>query len=81
MPEAIDELIHKGLTVEAAVALVERVLSNYGGLKSIAQKSNAFYQMAHKSAADAETTVLGNTGKTVIAFSLAYEQEVAKTLT
>ena len=72
LPEAIDELIHKGLAVEAAIALVERVVSNFGGLKSIAQKSIAFHQMAHKSA---ETTVLGNTGKTVMAFRLAYEQE------
>jgi len=69
------------VSVEAAIALVERFVSNFGGLKSIAQKSDAFHQMAHKSAADAETTVLGNTGKTVMAFSLAYEQEVAKTLT
>jgi len=37
--------------------------------------------MAHKSAAAAETTALGNTGKTVMTFRLAYEQEVAKTLT
>ncbi len=81
LPEAIDELIHKGLTVEAAIALVERVVSDFGGLKSIAQKRVAFHQMAHKSAAVAETTVLGNTGKTVMAFRLAYEQEVAKTLT
>ena len=81
LPEAIDKLIHKGLTVEAAIALVERVVSNFGGLKSIAQKSEAFHQMAHKSAAAAETTVLGNTGKTVMAFRLAYGQEVAKTLT
>ena len=66
LPEAIDELTHRGLTVEAAIALVERVVSNFGGLKSIAQKSEAYYQMAHKSAADAETTVLGNTGKTVM---------------
>lgn len=61
LPEAIDELIHKGLTREAAIALVERVVSTFGGLKSIAQKSNAFHHMAHKSAAAAETTVLGNT--------------------
>jgi hypothetical protein len=80
LPEAIDRLILKGLTKEAAIALVERVFSKFGGLKSIAQVSNAFYQMAHKSAA-AETTALGNTGKTVIAFKLAYEQESAKTLT
>ena len=55
-------------------------MSNFGGLKSFAQKSEAFYKMAHKSAADAETTVLGNTGKTVMAFSVAYGQEVAKML-
>ncbi len=81
LPEAIDRLILKGLTREAAIALVERVVSNFGGLKSIAQVSNAFHQMAHKSAAAAETTALGNTGKTVMAFKLAYEQELAKTLT
>ncbi len=81
MPEALERLIHKGLTREAAIALVERVVSNFGGLKSIAQVSNAFHQMAHKSAAAAETTALGNTGQTVMAFRLAYEQEVAKTLT
>ena len=79
LPEAIDELIDKGVSVEAAIALVERVVSNFGGLKRIAQKSDAFHQVAHKSAA--ETTVLGNTGKTVTAFRLAYEQEVAKTMT
>jgi len=82
LPEALDRLIHKGLTKEAAIALVERVVSNFGGLKSIAQVSNAFHQMAHKSAAAAaETTALGNTGKTVKAFKLAYEQELAETLT
>ncbi len=43
--------------------------------------SNEFHQMAHKSAAAAETTALGNTGKTVMTFRLAYEQEVAKSLT
>ena len=41
LPEAVDKLIHKGLTLEAAIALVERVVSNFGGLKSIAQKSEA----------------------------------------
>ncbi len=81
LPEALERLIHKGLTREAAIALVERVVSNFGGLKSIAQVSNAFHQMAHKSAAAAETTALGNTRKTVMTFRLAYEQEVAKTLT
>ncbi len=81
MPEALDRLIHKGLTREAAIALVERVVANFGGLISIAQLSNAFHHMAHKSAAAAETTALGNTGKTVKAFRLAYEQELAKTLT
>ncbi len=81
MPEALDRLIHKGLTREAAIALVERVVANFGGLQSIAQVSNAFHQMAHKSAAAAETTALGNTGKSVMAFKLAYEQEIAKTLT
>ena len=81
LPEAIDELIHKGLTVEAAIALVEGVVSTFGGLKSIAQKSTAFHQVAHKSDAAAETTVLGNTGKTVMALRLVYEQEVASLLT
>jgi len=81
LPEAIDELIENGLTREAAIALVERVISNFGSLKSIAQISQAFDQMARKSAAVAEIAALGNTGKTVMAFKLAYEQEIAKTLT
>ena len=80
LPEAIDGLIERGLSREAAIALVEKVVSDFGGLKSIAQQINTFHEMAHKSAEQAETTALGRTGKTVMEFELAYEQEVAMTL-
>ena len=43
LPEAIDRLIERGLSREAAIALVEKVVSDFGGLKSIAQQSNAFH--------------------------------------
>ena len=59
---------------------MERGVSTFGGLKSIALLSNAFNQLAYKSAAAAKTTVLGNTRKTVMAFRLASEQKTAKIL-
>ena len=47
MPEALDELVHESVTREGAIALAERVVSNCGGLESIAKVSNAVHSNAH----------------------------------
>lgn len=48
-PQAIDGLIERGLSREAAMSLVEKVVSDCD-LTTVSQQSIAFLQMAHKSA-------------------------------
>ncbi len=79
LPEAIDRLIERGLSREAAIALVEKVVSDFGGLIGIAQQSNAFMRW-HTSLLSKLTSDLGRTGKTVMEFKLAYEHEVGMTV-
>ena len=79
LPEAIDGLIGRGLSREAAISLVEKVVSDCG-LTTISQQSIAFHQMAHKSAEKAKRAVMKPVGMTVRDFTLAFENEVARTL-
>ena len=55
LPEAIDKLIERGLTRSAALELVTKVISEFGGLDSISQQSLAFHELAHKSSDDGGT--------------------------
>ena len=49
VPQAIDGLIERGLSREAAMSLVEKVVSDCD-LTTVSLQSIAFHQMAHKSA-------------------------------
>lgn len=56
-----------GLSDETtAVALIEKVVSDFGSLTNIAKQSNTFHMMGHKSVEQAETLVLESTAKTVM---------------
>ncbi len=79
LPEAVEQLVLQGLSSEAAVALLTKVVNDFG-LKSISDQSEAFHHLARDSAARAETQMLSKTGKTVKQFQIAYDLERSKAL-
>ena len=79
LPEAIEQLVMQGLSSSAAVALMTKVVNDFG-LRGISKQSEAFHWLAKDSAARAETRVLFETGKTVKQFNVAYDLEISKAL-
>ena len=79
LPEAIEQLVMQGLTGKAAIALVTKVMEDFG-LRSISQQSTAFELLKRTVLAEAETKMLLGTGKTVLAFKRAYDEEKNKAL-
>ncbi len=79
LSEAIEQLVEQGLSSEAAIVLVTKVMEDFG-LRSISQQSTAFSLLRHTPAVKAETRLLLNTGKTVRAFKRAYDEERNKAL-
>jgi len=79
LPEAVEQLVLQGLSSDAAVALVTKVVNDFG-LKSISDQSEAFRHLARDSAARAETRMMSKTGKTVKQFKIAYDLERSKAL-
>ncbi len=75
----LKQLVLQGLSSDAAVALVTKVVNDFG-LKSISDQSEAFRHLARDSAARAETRMMSKTGKTVKQFKIAYDLERSKAL-
>ncbi|KAL0047999.1 hypothetical protein WJX82_005342 [Trebouxia sp. C0006] len=75
-----------GLSSEAAIALVTKVLEGFGLTtkrgrgKLIVQQSAAFFMLRSTSADKLETRLLLNTGWTVIEFKKVYDEEVTLAL-
>ena len=76
-PLAIEKLVVQGLSSSAAIALVTKVVNDFG-LRGIAQQSDAFLWLASDSEARAETRELFKTGKTVKQLKTAYDIEISK---
>lgn len=62
LPAAVQKLVVQGLSSSAAIALVTKVVNEFG-LRGIYQQSEAFLRLANDSATRAETRMLFNTGK------------------
>ncbi len=62
LPAAVEKLVVQGLSSSAAIALVTKVVNEFG-LRGIYQQSEAFLRLANDSATRAETRMLFNTGK------------------
>ena len=74
LPAAIEQLVVQGLSSSAAIALVTKVVNDFG-MRGISEKSQAFLWLASDFA---ETRVLSKTGKTVKQLKMACDVQISK---
>ena len=86
LPEAIEHLVEQGLSSEAAIALVTKVLKDFGlttkrGRENlIVKQSSAFFILRSTPADKVGTRLLLGTGRTVMEFEKVYDKEVTLAL-
>ncbi len=86
LPEAIEHLVEQGLSSEAAIALVTKVLKDFGLTtkrgreKPIVKQSSAFFILRSTPADKVGTRLLLRTRRTVMKFKKVYDEEVTLAL-